>query len=147
VIRAALDSNVLVYAALEPQTPKGHQAQHLIERVAARGIIANQALLEFAAVVKRRAPELLLQAIAQVEAWSRNFETAPTNDRVTAEALAMVQQHHFQIWDAVIWAASRQAGASVLFTEDLQDGLQLNGMRALHPFALDAAALQAVIGE
>lgn len=145
MIRAALDSNLLVYAALEPQTEKGRQAQALIARVAARGIIANQALLEFTTVVRRRAPDLLLQAIAQVEAWSQSFETAATTDRVVAEALTMAQQHNFQIWDAVIWAAARQAGATVLFTEDLQHGFSADGMRALNPFALDAASLQAAI--
>lgn len=145
MIRAALDSNILVYAALEPQTDKGRQARDLIVRTAARGILANQALLEFVTVVRRRAPDLTPQAIAQVEAWSQSFETASTSDRVVAEALTIAQQHQLQIWDAVIWSASRQAGANVLFTEDLQHGFAKDGMRALNPFALDAAALQAVI--
>ncbi|MDX2238006.1 MAG: PIN domain-containing protein [Hyphomonadaceae bacterium] len=146
MIRASLDSNILIYAALEPQTAKGKAAADLIARVAPRGVIANQALLEFVAVVQRRAPSLVGQAIRQVDLWSKAFETAATNDRVVAEGLEMMSQHHFQVWDAIIWAAARQAGASVFFTEDLQDGFAKDGMRACNPFVRDAAALQAIVG-
>ena len=143
--RVSLDSNVLIYAALEPQTMKGRHAQDLIARADARGVLANQALLEFVAVVRRRAPTLIAQAIAQAEAWSKTFETAPTTDRVTAEALSMVHVHQFQVWDGVVWAAARQAGAAILFSEDLQDGFAKDGMRALNPFTIDASDLQSLI--
>lgn len=144
--RVSLDSNVLIYAALEPQTAKGRHAQDMIARAAVRGILANQVLLEFAAVVRRRAPALTTQAIVQAEAWSMTFETAPTSDRVVMEALGMVRLHQFQIWDSVIWAAARQAGAEILFSEDLQDGFAKDGMRALNPFLIDSANLHAMIG-
>ena len=143
--RVSLDSNVLIYAALEPQSAKGQCAQDLIARAAIRGVLSNQALLEFVAVVRRRAPALTAQAITQVEAWSTSFETAPTTDRVVAEALSMVRLHQFQIWDGVIWAAARQASVAIFFSEDLQDGFAKDGMRALNPFLLDAANIQSLI--
>ncbi|NWG52585.1 MAG: PIN domain-containing protein [Hydrogenophilaceae bacterium] len=143
--RVSLDSNVLIYAALEPQTVKGRHAQDLVARAAVRGVLSSQALLEFVAVVRRRAPALTEHAIAQAEAWSKTFETAPTTDRVVAEALSMVRLHQFQVWDGVIWAAARQAGVAVLFSEDLQDGFAKDGMRTLNPFLVDAANLQRLI--
>jgi len=143
--RVSLDSNVLIYAALEPQTVKGARARDLIAWTAVRGVLANQALLEFVAVVRRRSPDLAPQAIAQAEAWSRTFETLATSDRVVAEALSMVQFHQFQVWDAVIWSAARQAGAAILFSEDLQDGFAKDGMRALNPFAVEPADLRSLV--
>ncbi len=143
--RVSLDSNILVYAALEPQTSKGQRSQDLIARAVVRGVLANQVLLEFVAVLKRRAPTLLSQAISQADAWSKTFETSPTNDRVAQEALQMVSQHQFQVWDGVIWAAARQAGASIFFSEALQDGFVKDGMRAVNPFAMDLARVQAMI--
>ena len=144
-VRASLDSNILVYAALEPASDKGRVAAELIARTTLRGILATQALLEFVAVIRRRTPALTRQAIAQAEAWAAVFETAPTTLPVMRAALGMVAAHRFQVWDAVIWAASQHAGAKVLFTEDLQDGFTLNGMAAANPFTRSAAELAALI--
>lgn len=143
--RAALDSNVLIYAELEPETPKGIRSQHVIEMAAPRGVIAAQVMLEFVAVVRRRRPESLASALAKVDALSKVFEVAPTNPLVAGKALAMVRDHQFQVWDAVIWSASREAGATLLFSEDLQDGLALNGMKAVNPFSLSQADLAALL--
>ena len=137
--RVSLDSNILVYAALEPGSDKGKAASDLIVRATPKGILATQALLEFVAVVRRRAPNLTGHAIAQAEAWAAVFETAPTTLPIMRAALKVIAAHQFQVWDAVIWAASHQAGATVLFTEDLQDGFTLNGMVAVNPFGASAA--------
>jgi predicted nucleic acid-binding protein len=139
--RATLDSNILVYAALEPQTEKGKRAARTIELASAGGVIAAQALLEFVGVVRRRAPALTAQAIEQVAAWQVVFETAPTTSLATSAALGLVRDHRFQVWDALIWAASRAAGASLFLSEDLQDGLVLGGMRAMNPFAVSDESL------
>lgn len=144
--RVSLDSNILVYAALEPASDKGRVASELIARASPKGIVATQALLEFVAVVRRRTPDLTSQAIAQAEAWSAVFETAPTTSSVMRVALRLVAAHQFQVWDAVIWAASQDAGATVLFTEDLQDGFTLNGMAAVNPFTKSAAERARLIG-
>jgi predicted nucleic acid-binding protein len=132
--RAALDSNILIYAALEPSSAKGLRAAETVQRASGRGILAAQALLEFVAVVRRRAPALTAQAIGQVEAWSTVFEVAPTNNLIASKALTMVRDHQFQVWDAVIWCASREAGATVFLSEDLQDGIIFSGMQVVNPF-------------
>lgn len=145
-VRAALDSNILIYAALEPTSEKGSLAQDLIARAAPGGVLAAQTLLEFVAVIRRRAPDLTEPAIAQAQAWAAVFETAPTTLPVMRRALDLVATHRFQVWDAVIWAASQQSGATVLFTEDLQDGFTLNGMTAINPLTRTKAELAALVG-
>lgn len=134
-VRATLDSNILVYAELEPKQRKGIAAQRVIELAAVNGVIANQALLEFVAVVRRRLPTSLPSAIAKVEAWSQVFETAPTTSLVMTDALRLVNAHQIQVWDAVIWSAARAVGVTVFLSEDLQDGMTLDGMRVVNPFS------------
>ena len=141
--RAALDSNILVYAALEPGSEKGLRAAETIQRATGRGTIAVQALLEFVAVVRRRAPHLKAKAIAQSDAWSAVFEIAPTSNLVAATAMTLVRDHQFQVWDAVIWAASRTAGATLFLSETLQEGMILDGMRVVDPFRLSDAEFAA----
>jgi predicted nucleic acid-binding protein len=144
-VRATLDSNILVYAELEPKQRKGIAAQRVIELAAANGVIANQALLEFVAVVRRRLPTSLPSAIAKVEAWSQVFETAPTTSLIMADALRLVNAHQFQVCDAVIWSAARAAGATLFLSEDLPDGMSLEGMRVVNPFLRSEAELRALL--
>jgi predicted nucleic acid-binding protein len=144
-IRATLDSNILVYAALEPDSFKGEVAADLIRRAAPHGILAVQALLEFVAVVRRRAPSLTAKAVRQAEAWAAVFETAPSTLLVMGAALRLVDAHRFQVWDAVIICAARAAGATVFFSEDLQDDLSLDGLRVVNPFARGGVALAAML--
>jgi predicted nucleic acid-binding protein len=40
-----------------------------------------------------------------------------------------------QLWDGVVCAASAQAGARILLTEDMQDGWIVDGPRLMNPFA------------
>jgi predicted nucleic acid-binding protein len=145
-VRATLDSNILIYAELEPETPKGIRAQRVIEGSAPRGVIAAQALLEFVAVVRRRRIASLPSAVSKVEAWSAVFEVAATTNLVAAKALTLVREHQFQVWDAVIWSASREAGATLFLSEDLQDGLLLDGMRVVNPFVMNDADLASLFG-
>jgi predicted nucleic acid-binding protein len=122
-----------------------HLIHNGLQGAKAGGVIAAQALLEFVAVVRRRAPLLTSQAIAQVDAWSAVFEVAPTTNLVTAAALTLVREHHFQVWDAVIWSAARAAGAALFVSEDMQDGLVFDGMRVVNPFAMSETAFAALV--
>jgi predicted nucleic acid-binding protein len=90
-------------------------------------------------------PISLPGAIAKAEAWSAVFETAPTNSLVMTDALRLVNAHQFQVWDAVIWSAARTAGATVFFSEDLQDGMGLDGMRAVNPFSRSEGELMKLL--
>lgn len=132
--RVTLDSNILVYAALEPQTEKGTMSARLIEGATPRGVLAVQALGEFVNVVRRRTPDLLARALEQVEALAATYVVAPTDGHVVGAAGALVLRHRLPFWDAVIWTAARSAGAGVFLSEDLQDGLAIDGMRVINPF-------------
>jgi predicted nucleic acid-binding protein len=61
------------------------------------------------------------------------------------DALRLVNAHQFQVWDAVIWSAARAAGATLFLSEDLQDGLSLDGMRVANPFLRSEAELRALL--
>jgi len=143
--RLTLDSNILVYAELEPETEKGERATRVIVRAASRGVLTMQALLEFLAVVRRRRPANLVSAIAKVEAWSAVYEVAPTTAIVARNAAELVRAHDLQVWDAVIWSAARAAGASLFLSEDLHDGLSIDGMRVVNPFALVGVDLETLL--
>jgi predicted nucleic acid-binding protein len=131
----AFDSNVLLYAELEPHSSKAELAVRLVEHSAGRGVVAAQALGELLAVVRRRLPTAFAEACEQVEDYRDVLSVIPTDTEIIVAAGVFAERYRLQFWDAVIWQASRRGGATVLLTEDMQDGFAADGMRAVNPFA------------
>ena len=133
-MRLALDSNILVYAALEPDSDKGRQATRLIDMAGWDGVLAAQVLGEYLTVVRRKQPDAYAIAVAHVNDLMAVFAIAPTDESTIATAGRLVGEHRLQFWDAVILTASAAAGASVLLSEDMHEGFALPGIRVLNPF-------------
>jgi len=133
--RVALDSNILIYAELEPDSEKGKRAADLVLRAAHDGVIPVQVLGEFLRFVQRRVPAAFEEAIRQASIYQAAFLTPPSTDAIINKAAALARTHHMQFWDCVVCAASAEAGAKVLMTEDMQDGRILDGLRLINPFA------------
>lgn len=145
--RVALDSNLLVYAELEPDSDKGARAADLIARFAPVGVIPAQVLGEFLRVVQRKAPFALPEAMRQADLYRSTFVTPATSGETIAEAAALAGAHRLQLWDAVVCVASVRSGAGVLLSEDLQDGGTVGGLRVVNPFNPDNdGALAALAG-
>jgi predicted nucleic acid-binding protein len=139
MIRVALDSNILIYAEIEPESEKGARSADLILRAARNGVIPAQVLGEYLRFVQRRVPQAFDDAIRQASIYRAAFLTPPTTDAVIDTACALARTHRMQLWDCVVCAASAQAGAKVLLTEDMQDGRILDGFRLINPFAASNA--------
>lgn len=133
-MRVALDSNILVYAELEPESEKGQRAASLILRAAADGVIPAQALGECLRVVQRKAPGAFAEAVRQIALYRNVFRVPPTTEAVVASAAELALAHNLQIWDAIVCATSAQAGAKALLSEDMQDGRMLGGLKIVNPF-------------
>jgi predicted nucleic acid-binding protein len=132
--RVALDSNILIYAELEPDSDKGTRAIDLILAVARDGVIPVQVLGEYLRFVQRRLPNAFEQAVRQASLYGAAFLTPPTTSAVMDMAAALAREHRMQLWDCVVCAAAAQAGAKVLMTEDMQDRHMLAGLQLINPF-------------
>lgn len=134
-MRAAIDTNVIVYAELEPDSDKGRLARRLINAcVRHDGVIAAQVLGELLAVVRRKKPELLPHARGMVEDLAEALKTSPTTGDVMCAAAALSRDHGLQVWDAVICIASADAGSTHLLSEDMHDGFKVSGLKIINPF-------------
>jgi predicted nucleic acid-binding protein len=146
--RVALDTNLLIYAELEPESEKGRRSAGLILRAARDGVIPVQVLGEFLRFVQRRVPASFEEAIRQVSLYRAAFLTPPTTEAIIARASETARVHRMQLWDCVVCAASAHAGAQVLLTEDVQDGPMVEGLRLVNPFAEgNAAAVERLLGD
>ncbi len=129
-------SNVLLYA-IDQDSPDKRQVAH---EILARGrhldmVLSSQVLGEFLSVVKRKQPARLDYGIELVTKWSLLFPVIWTSPDHILTGARIVSRYQLQFWDSVILAVASDQGASLLLTEDMQDGSQIENVRILNPFA------------
>jgi predicted nucleic acid-binding protein len=132
--RVALDSNILIYAELEPESEKGKRAANLILRAARDGVIPVQVLGEYLRFVQRRLPTSFVESVRQASIYRTLFLTPPTTSATIEKASRLAHGHRIQLWDCVVCIASVEGGARVLLTEDMEDGRVIDGLRLMNPF-------------
>jgi predicted nucleic acid-binding protein len=140
-MRLALDTNVLVYAEGVNGSDRKHQAHAvLVEFAVDEIVIPVQALGELFAVLTRKAHWTPVAARDAVLAWHDSYVIADTSPSVLLEAMELVASHRFSFWDAIMLAASGQAGCRFLLSEDLQNGFTWRGVTIRNPFFGGSAA-------
>lgn len=141
-MRFTVDTNVLVYA-VDRTDPVRHPLalEIMLGAVDADFVLTVQAVGEFLNVARRKRPDLYSEARSEAERWLTLYPMAPTSSHVLLEAADLAQRHKLQLWDSIIWQAARRASAEIFVTEDLHDGLVIDGMRVLNPFDPSNAAI------
>lgn len=133
-MRFTIDSNILVYA-IDVATPHKHDLARdlLLNAATSDAVLTVQALAEFLAVIRRKYPQHIDSACAQADRWSSLFPPLPTSWEHVSAAARFSRRHGLQLWDCIIWQTARLAGASVFLSEDMQDGLSVEGMTVVNP--------------
>jgi predicted nucleic acid-binding protein len=76
------------------------------------------------------------EAVQRITWWMDQCIPIPVSNEAFRTALSLVEKHAFQLWDAVVLAASAEAGADVSLSEDMQHGFVWSGVTILNPFIL-----------
>jgi predicted nucleic acid-binding protein len=134
-VAAFVDTNVAVYVFDHGDERKRRQAVELLESFPDQLVVSTQVLAEFYWTVTRKlapplAPALAEEATKQLAALR---VVAVDRDLVLA-AIDTAEQHRFALWDAMIVEAAARGGCDRLFTEDLQAGQEIRGVRIENPF-------------
>jgi len=138
--RVALDTNVLGYAAGirkdDADDRKVDLAEALIAELQAEGpiVFPAQVLIELHFLLIRKGRRSRAEAAVIVGEYVRGNHVAATTAAVIADALALSAGHGLQTFDAVILSAAAQARCDVLYSEDMQNGLELAGVTVINPF-------------
>ena len=136
--REFVDTNVLVYAFDASAGEKQRAAQELVEKLwdTGTGCISVQVLQEyFVTVTKKVANPLPLEdATARVREFATWRVFTPTAEDVLS-AIGLHSQARLAFWDAMVVVAAAESACDVLWTEDLNHGQVLRGVRIRNPFA------------
>ncbi len=134
-MRFTVDSNVLIYAVDKADPHKNRVASAILARAdLADCILTTQALGEFLKIIRQKHTDSLPLAMEQVDRWSLLLPIIDTTPMHLIEATKLSVRHKLQFWDCVIWRAACSAGATALISEDMQDGLEIDGMTVVDPF-------------
>ena len=130
-MRPFFDTNTLVYAV--SADPRGHRARELLD---GGGTVSVQVLNELTNVLLRK----LRRSWPEIEAVMDDLAPllsppVPLTLATHQAARWLARDHGFGFYDALILAAAIEAGCDTLFSEDLQDGRRLGGLRIVSPFA------------
>ena len=126
-----LDSNIVLYLASEDLL-KADRAQEL---VAEGGTISVQVLNEIANISRRK------MGLSWAE--TRNFllmirellKVEPITIEIQDVGISLAERYQLSVYDSMIVSAALSAECDTLLSEDLQDGLLINGrLRVLNPF-------------
>ncbi len=134
---AFFDTNILVYMFESEQTEKQRRASELYERHLGDDsvVLSAQVLNEFfAAVTRRAAAKMSISSAGRaVESLARGT-VYPLDVDLTFKAIERVKRSRLNFWDAMIVESSLRAKAEVLYTEDLNHGQIIDGLRIENPF-------------
>jgi predicted nucleic acid-binding protein len=126
-----LDSNIVLYLASEDLL-KADRAQEL---VAEGGTISVQVLNEIANISRRK------MGLSWAE--TRNFllmirgllKVEPITIEMHDVGISLAERYQLSVYDSMIVSAALSAECDTLLSEDLQNGLLINGrLRVLNPF-------------
>ncbi|MFZ0802746.1 MAG: PIN domain-containing protein [Terriglobales bacterium] len=137
--RFFLDTNIFAYT-FDAQAPaKAEKAAQLVRQAAAtgQGIVSYQVVQEFFNVALRRFIEPM--SVAEAEQYLttvfRPLLAIHSSPALYVEALRITGKHRIRWYDALIVAAALEGQCETLYTEDLQHGSRIEGLRIENPFA------------
>lgn len=135
--REFVDANVLVYAHDASAGDKKAVAEQLLTRLwsSGTGCLSIQVLQEFFVTVTRKvaAPLPIIEAEELIREFGVWRVFSPNVDDVL-RAINLQQQSKVSFWDAMVVQAASELQCDVLWTEDLQSGQTIQGVRIQDPF-------------
>lgn len=136
--RFFIDTNIFVYTFDANAPAKAKKATQLIRRAAdtGEGIISYQVVQEFFNVAFRRFPQPL--TVPEAEQYLitvlRPLLAVHSTPAIYFEALRIFEKHKLSWYDSLIVAAAGESQCETLYSEDLQHGRKIEGMRIENPF-------------
>ena len=124
------DTNIIVYL-ISPDSAKASRSDALIE---AGGTVSVQVLNEFATVARRKFQMDWSSANLILATVKANCAVVPLTLETHTRGIAYAERYRLAIYDSMIVAAAVIAGCTTLYSEDMHDGLVVDGVTVRNPY-------------
>ena len=134
-----LDTNIFVYAFLSGEPLKQAKAVQLIEASlgSGKGCVSYQVLQEFASVARKKFAVRMASADCKafIDAAMQPMNRIASSTGLIHSALDLQDELRCSFYDSLVIAAALQAGAEILYSEDLQHSQRVRGLLCIiNPF-------------
>ena len=135
--RCFIDTNVLVYADSGDEPVKQRIALALLKqlRLNQTGVLSTQVLGEYCNVALNKLKLPHTDIREQMQFWEQ-YEVVQVTPDIIHIGLDLHQTRSIGFFDALIVAAAKTSGCTVLYSEDMNAGEMVNGVRIVNPFRL-----------
>ncbi|MGE0919197.1 PIN domain-containing protein [Trichlorobacter lovleyi] len=134
-VKAFIDTNIFVYAAIQAadSLAKRESAVALLNSPT-RYVVSTQVLNEFAAVLlKKKFSDKLIRT--RVESIANECSIAVVDMKTIRLGWDLRQRYNLSLWGSLIAASALIAKCTILYTEDMQNGLLIdNSLHVVNPF-------------
>ena len=128
----SVDTNVLIYL---------HDNSNQIKRAKATLILAGnpkipaQVISEYLNTTRRLLQLSKEDLLIQTAELFTACEVLPTSVFTLSLAASLIKKYQLQLFDAIVVAASLEGGCKLLYSEDMHNGLVVNGgLKIVNPF-------------
>jgi predicted nucleic acid-binding protein len=133
-----LDTNIFVYSLDYQQPAKKQRSMELIQRAleTGSGMISTQVMQEFLNVATQKfaVPMAIDDAQAYLRLVLNPLCQVYPSLRLYESCLDIQAETKYSLYDSLIIAAAVQGGCERLYSEDLQDGQEIRGVRIVNPY-------------
>lgn len=137
-----VDTNILAYAHDSAQGRKRLIAEECLAQLWQQqcGRTSIQVLNELYVTLTRKLPHPLSREVAwRITEDLLVWGPMPTDRRLLIQAREVETRYRINWWDSLIVAAAQLQDCTTLLTEDLQDGMEFDGVRVRNPFRAGVA--------
>lgn len=128
---AFFDTNVVLYA-LSKEREKAARSAELMRR---GGVISVQVMNEFAFVSRRKYRADWPRVRQGLQDLRESFDVVPLTLDTHIRGIALAERYKLGVYDSMIVAAALGAGCETLWSEDMHNGLAIDGLTIRNPYA------------
>lgn len=132
-----VDSNVWLYAFIDADDPqKSAAARQLLQT--ASPVVSTQVINEVGVNVLRQAEFTEEQVRDLIRSFYEKCPVVEFTEPILLRAAQLRDRYSLSFWDGLIVAAALAANVGILYSEDMQDGLLVEGsLQIQNPFAAE----------
>ena len=133
--RAFIDTNILIYAEASDTGFKQQRALDLLRQLYedGAGVLSTQVLQEYCNVALKKLKLPAPHVRAQLALYLQ-FEVVQVTPAIIQLGVDLHQTRSLGFYDALVLASAQTAGCAVLWSEDMNAGEMVGGVRISNPF-------------
>lgn len=130
--RIFVDTNLLIYYVSDEIQKK--QVVRDLLLTTKDVFVSSQVINEFVAVSLKKKINPIEVTLQFAREFISLFEVTAVDSSVIIHSFEIMQAYRFSSWDSLIIAAALQSKALLLYSEDLQHGQKIEGLKIINPF-------------